>query len=196
MQEASAWNPAKISAAHRALFSAREDLDLPHAVHLRKRAHQRLNALRDAAGLGRDRHGGTAVCRNCLIDRQYICAELGKNGEYAGKQARHVPQQQLEGQNAASHQVLERRDGIAILVKCTAADARGARGVIHRCDLTGLQQPLCLGDLEENLRQRLGLHDIVFRKLCHIWLLLFTRDVQMFPEQVHSNISAPKMHAP
>ena len=103
--------------------------------------------------------------------------------------------QQLEGQNAASHQVLERRDGIAILVKCTAADARGARGVIHRCDLTGLQQPLCLGDLEKNLRQRLGLHDIVFRKLCHIWLLLFTRDVQMFPEQVHSNISAPKMQA-
>ena len=33
------------------------------------------------------------------------------------------------------------------------------------------------------------------RKLCHIWLLLFTRDVQMFPEQVHSNISAPKMQA-
>ena len=48
MQEASAWNPAKISAAHRALVSAREDLDLPHAVHLRKRAHQRHQPLRAA----------------------------------------------------------------------------------------------------------------------------------------------------
>ena len=115
MQEASAWNPAKISAAHRALFSACEDLDLPHAVHLRKRAHQRLNALRDAAGLGRDRHGRAAVCRNCLIDRQYICPASGKNRKYLRQTAGLVLQHELERELANARHTAKEYKKLALL---------------------------------------------------------------------------------
>ena len=93
--------------------------------------------LRDAAGLGRDRHGGTAVCRNCLIDRQYICAELGKNGEYAGKQARHGPIYKREGFEGEAFTITESNAGEASGVFVT----RESAGITHTERINNLALP-------------------------------------------------------
>jgi len=126
-----------------------------------------LDGAAESARFGRDRHHRASARGDALIDRQYIRAAVGKNRQYGGQDAGLVLEHHLEGDDASGHEVLERGDRVAVLVKGAAADAHGLGGDVDLVRLAGLEHLLGFRDLAADLRQGFGFHDIEFRCLFH-----------------------------
>ena len=134
--------------------------------HVRQRLDLGVEAVQRGGGVLRDegdRHDADAAVRDGLIDGENICAVGGKNGKDRGKRSGLVPGQDAHRDDLVALDVPEGTDRVLIFIEGAAADARHARRLRHRGGGAGLQQLLGLADLEEDLREHGGFHDIELR---------------------------------
>ena len=74
------------------------------------------------------------------IDGHDIGLGFGENSQNLAEPAGLVMDQELKGDDSAGHHVLERKHGVAVLIKSAAADIRHAGGLVHSGCLTGGKQ--------------------------------------------------------
>ena len=120
-------------------------------------------------GLGADSDQGAGVGGDGLVDGQDVGVVPGEAAQDGGQHAGLIVEGQMEGDDPADHHVMEGQNGIPVLVECAAADAGAAGGLVDGGDLTGIQEALCLCNLQEHIRQSGCFDDVIFGITGHSW---------------------------